>query len=160
MFSLRPAAKGQVFPTERKGEAPVLTHHILGILIHIVRTESGKSAFKKEKDSLYSLQTLKAAHLSSSLSPTKCFHLQCQLQVEYFRIGRAAKMAEKDPEHAQITAICRTPEPRGTLWGSWAWKPFLSPIYYSKIPASMTFPEFRGRIQTIAHQGRSSQEIT
>lgn len=50
VFSLRPAAKGQIFPTERKAEAPVLTHHILGILIHIVRTESGKSAFKKEKD--------------------------------------------------------------------------------------------------------------
>ena len=94
--------------------------------------------------------------------PQSVSNLQCQSQVEYFRIGRAVKMAEeKDAEHIQITAICRATKPGRTLWGSWVWSLFfLSPISYSKTPASTTFPKFQGQIRTIAHQGRSSQEIT
>jgi len=41
-------------------------------------------------------------------------------------------------------------KPSRTLWGSWAQELFLS--------ASLTFPESKGQIQTVAHQRREGMQ--
>lgn len=47
------------------------------------------------------------------------------------------------------------------LWGSQAWRPLYPPFVAGKIPDIETFREFQmADLQTVANQGRSSQEIT
>ena len=47
---------------------------------------------------------------------------------------------------------------RRTLWGTWAQKSFCPLFLTGKTPASKTFPESKGQIQTVAHKERAAKK--
>ena len=49
-------------------------------------------------------------------------------------------------------------KPRRTLWGTWAQKSFCPLFLTGKTPASKTFPESKGQIQTVAHKERAAKK--